>query len=391
MAVYKLFPSKDTTLYSFYPNMNTGIDSIIEVGNFNINYDPVPQVFRYLVQFDQDEIEDIINNKVGNNTFSSNFKCYIAKAQGIIGETQLELFPVAESWNNGSGTYLDSPFTTNGTSWKWKNYENGTRWATSSFDPYITASFSSPIIGQNWSVNSKGGGTWFTGSNDPNNVNLTPTQIFDTRTIKDINIDVSDIIRVWYSSSNSIGGYTNIQNNGFIVKWENAIEFNSNEAVQPILQFYSVDTNTIYPPCLEIKWDDSSFTTGSLNPITTSDVFIGLDNNPGVFRNGSINRFRLNVREEYPVRTFSTSSLYTVNKYLNSGSLYAIKDLDTNEFVIEFDPQYTKISCDSIGNYFDLYMNGLEPERYYKILIKTVINGTTIIKDNNYYFKIVNG
>jgi hypothetical protein len=36
-------------------------------------------------------------------------------------------------------------------------------------------------------------------------------------------------------------------------------------------------------------------------------------------------------------------------------------------------------------------MNGLEPERYYKILIQTTISGSTIIKDDNYYFKIVNG
>jgi hypothetical protein len=49
-----------------------------------------------------------------------------------------------------------------------------------------------------------------------------------------------------------------VQNNGFIVKWEDAIEFNTADAIQPIMQFYSVDTNTIYPPILEIKWDDSS-------------------------------------------------------------------------------------------------------------------------------------
>ena len=30
MAVYKIFPTQDATLYSAYPNMNTGIDEIIE-------------------------------------------------------------------------------------------------------------------------------------------------------------------------------------------------------------------------------------------------------------------------------------------------------------------------------------------------------------------------
>ena len=385
MAVYKLFPSKDASIYSFYPTMNTGIDPIIEIGNLNVNYDPVPQVFRFLVQFDQSEIEDVIDNKIGGTNFSSSLKCFIATAQGVIAQTELEVYPVSAPWNNGSGTYLDSPFTTNGVSWRYRTYEGDdfNRWAPNGFSTYVTASYSGSFVG---------GGTWYTGSNDPNHINLTPTQSFDYRTAKDLNVDVSDIVKVWYSSSNSIGGYTNIQNNGFIVKWEKVIEFSTADAIQPIMQFYSVDTNTIYPPCLELKWDDQVFNTGSLSPITTSNFYASLDNNPGIFYSNSVNRFGINVREDFPTRTFQTSSLYTNNKYLNSGSLYAVKDLDTNEFVVDFDPNCTKISCDPIvGNYFDVYMNGLEPERYYKILIQTTISGSTVVKDDNYYFKVVNG
>jgi len=383
MAVYKLFPSKDASIYSFYPVMNTGIDSIIEIGNLNVNYDPVPQVFRFLVQFDQSEIEDVIDNKIGGTNFSSSLKCYIATAQGVIAQTELEVYAVSDSWNNGSGTYLDSPYTTNGVSWRYRTYENGALWDTGNFLTYVTGSTSGSFLG---------GGTWYTGSSDPNNTKLTPTQSFDYRTTKDLNVDVSDIVKVWYSSSNSIGGYTNIQNNGFRVKWEKAIEFSTSDAVQPIMQFYSVDTNTIYPPCLEIKWNDQIYDSGSLSPITTSNFYASLDNNPGIFYTDSVNRFGINVREEFPTRTFQTTSVYTNNKVLNSDSLYAIKDLDTNEFVVDFDSQFTKISCDPInGNYFDVYMNGLEPERYYKILIQTTISGSTIVKDDNYYFKIVNG
>jgi hypothetical protein len=36
-------------------------------------------------------------------------------------------------------------------------------------------------------------------------------------------------------------------------------------------------------------------------------------------------------------------------------------------------------------------MNGLEPERYYKVLIQTTIQGNTIVYDSNYYFKVLNG
>jgi hypothetical protein len=34
-------------------------------------------------------------------------------------------------------------------------------------------------------------------------------------------------------------------------------------------------------------------------------------------------------------------------------------------------------------------MDGLQPERYYRILIKTEIDGTTTVVDNNQVFKVV--
>ena len=37
MAVYKLFPLQDASIYSFYPYMNTGIDAILDVQNLNKN------------------------------------------------------------------------------------------------------------------------------------------------------------------------------------------------------------------------------------------------------------------------------------------------------------------------------------------------------------------
>jgi hypothetical protein len=56
--------------------------------------------------------------------------------------------------------------------------------------------------------------------------------------------------------------------------------------------------------------------------------------------------------------------------------------------VFDFDNDYTKLSADATSNYFTLYMDGLEPERYYKILIKTVIDGSELILDDDYYFKV---
>ena len=367
--------------------MNTGIDAIIEAGNLNVNLNPVPQVFRFLVEFDQSEINSIIDTKIGGTQFSSSLRCFIANAQGVDHDSCLEVYPVSGSWRNGTGTYLDSPFAVNGVSWRQRTFSGSIAGGAESWDlapstTYVTASWSGS---QN-----QGGGNWYTASLDPN-AQIEASQCFTLRSQKDLNVNVSDIVKTWYSSSKAIAGtYTNIVNDGFIVKWEDAIEFSQADANQPIMQFYSVDTNTIYPPCLEIKWDDQVFETGLLPPIQTTDLYVALDSNPGLFYSESVNRFRLNVRPDFPVRKFLTKSIDTQNHYLPAGSLYSVKDLDTNETLIEFDPIFTKISCDSQSNYFDIYMNGLQPERYYKILIQTEISGSTIVKDDNYYFKVIN-
>ena len=49
------------------------------------------------------------------------------------------------------------------------------------------------------------------------------------------------------------------------------------------------------------------------------------------------------------------------------------------------------MSADDESSYFTLYMNGLEPEKYYQILVKTEIGGEVLILDDHYYFKVING
>ena len=378
MAIYKLFPSQDATIYSQYPVMNTGLDAICEIYNvLNINGDP--SVSRFLTLFNQEELEDILDNIIGNKSWEAHFNSFIATAQGINSEYTLETWPVAQEWNNGTGEFLDSPQTTNGVSWEYPLNSDNPSWTLSGSigTELYTSSFNSAF-------SSQGGGNWFySGSNVTTYV---VTQSFNLRDIKDFNLNVTDIVNSWYSGS--------IPNYGFITKWENSIEFNTSSFDQPILKYYSVDTNTIYPPQLEFKWRDySTVLTSSLSSsiVSTTDLKISLNENPGTFYPESINRFRVNLSPLYPTRVFQTSSLFTNQYFLPETSYFAIKDLDTNEFVINFDELYTQISSDNKGNYFDVYMSGLEPERYYKVLIKVILNGSTKIFDDNYYFKITNG
>ena len=124
MAVYKIFPYQDTTLYSMYPQMNAGIDPISQVSNLNFAIDSNPSVARTLIQFDNDEINSTIENIIGSTNFQTRLRSYIATAQGIVESSILEVWPIAVSpdpninWNQGTGTYLDQPLTTDGACWE---------------------------------------------------------------------------------------------------------------------------------------------------------------------------------------------------------------------------------------------------------------------------------
>jgi len=367
MAVYKIFPEKDATIYSAYPYTNTGRDEILELSTIPdiLQGSGGPQTSRILIKFPTSEILDVIQNKVLTSPFSATLKLFLANASNIPLDYSIKCYPLSQSWNMGTGKYGDSPITSDGVSWKYLDYSGSNQWTLSSNN--ATSSY---ITGN------EGGGIWITGSG---NFDFEETQTFNYITSKDIEISVYNFIDALSSSS--------IENNGLIIKREDSLEFNSSSYFE--LKYFSMDTHTIYPPHLEISWDDFLFNTGSISGsfINSEEITVTLSNNKNEFNQNSIQKFRVNVRDKYPARVFTTSSIYLNNKYLPLDSYYQVRDLDTNEIIIDFN-DYTKISADSTSNYFILYMNGLEPQRYYKILIKTTINENTLIIDNNYYFKI---
>ena len=131
MAVYKIFPTKDSTIYSRYPAKNTGLDSILEVNaDFSTQ---TAHVSRYLVQFSQTEINSIIDDKVGTSSFQANLKNFIASAQHLNTDTTLEVYPVSGAWNMGTGKFNDTPETDNGVSWKFKEYSGSNPWPVFNF------------------------------------------------------------------------------------------------------------------------------------------------------------------------------------------------------------------------------------------------------------------
>jgi hypothetical protein len=57
--------------------------------------------------------------------------------------------------------------------------------------------------------------------------------------------------------------------------------------------------------------------------------------------------------------------------------------------VIDFDKIYTRVSSDDISSYFDVYMGALQPERHYRVLIRSVIDGTSVVFNQDLVFKVV--
>jgi len=362
MAVYKIFPEKSATLYSYYPNKNTGLDEILEISTF-LSYDNTNEVSRAIIKFPTDQINDTITNKVSGSNYDAYLKLYLANASSIPLDYTLLCHPISGSWEKGTGRASNSPETTNGASWKYRNQLSGSTWF-STFPTGTTGSYTGSNLG---------GGLWYTSSL------YQSTQSFTYITSKDIEIKVSNTVNAWMSSS--------ISNNGFILKHSSSFEFTTQSKFE--LKYFSENTHTIYPPCLEIRWNDFSYSTGSLSTVTSDLIVASILNNKNEYQQDSVQRFRINIRDKYPARSFQTSSVYLNNKLLPTASYWSIKDLDTEEIVIDYDTTYTKISADSTSNYFDVYMNGLEPERYYKLLFKTVVNGNTIVMDDNYYFKVI--
>jgi len=352
MAVYKIFPEKDAFILSQYPAQNTGRDEVLEVSNYNgINVlssaqGDLPAVTRALIQFKTADINNVVNNIITGSAFQSKFNLYLASAENAPLDYTLEVYPISGAWDMGTGKVSDIPKTEDGCSWGWRGESGSNAWTTA-------------------------GGDWYTDKSGS-------SQTFLYTSDKDISMDVTDMVKLWNSSS--------IDNNGLILKHSSSIEFSSSFVET---NYFSVDTHTIYPPELEFRWDDSSYAT-PLTAVTSSDFVISFTNIKEEFEDTAIYDFRVKARDTYPTRTFQTSSVYLNAKALPTSSYWGLKDIKTNEMVVDFDTSYTKLSADSGSNYFKVYMDGLEPERYYQLMIKTIVGDETLIIENkDNYFKVV--
>jgi len=381
MAYYFLYPEKDTTIYShpFRQDLNTGIVETLSLASEKGDTDNLYYPSRALLKFKDSELNDVLANKV-SGSFSASLKLYATEYSKDLPTSQtIELYPLSQSWNNGTQRYLDHPYNnnvvSNGASWLYR--DNGTTkssWGTITANTTASLSGSLPVSG----------GIWYTGSG------FESTQSIEIVNNFDLNFEITSQIEKISSSIFASQTYpTGIPNNGFIIKREDDV-FN-NATTQGTLKYFSVDTHTIFSPTLIIKWDDSSYNTGSNHNavLDSGKIQLNINNNKECYRTSEEYTFRLNTRKQYPTRTFTTSSNYLNINYLTTASYYSIEDYTSKETIIPFDTEFTKLSADSEGMYFSLDMQGLQPERYYRLLIRHDNNDGIVIYDDDVFFKVI--
>ena len=387
MAYYFLFPEIDTTLYS-HPDrtkMNTGDDKILEIvkerGSSDVRYYPS----RIFIKFKSTEIKEVISDNIGsslfnNGTTKATLQLLSTEHKNLATILNLEAWAVSQSWDEGTGRFTNLPTSSNGTSWIYRdNDTTKTMWATSSFAAGTTGSIN---VSNTGNLISAGGGTWYTGSL------FQGAQQFLKGDSLDTDIDVTNIIQRHSASlfANDIWP-KGVDNNGILIKQPDTIEENTSSSFGE-MKYFSSNTHTIYPPRLCFKWDDSDYNKQS-SAKQSGELNVSLYRNKKEYNQNDIATFRIHVRDRYPTRTFTTSSNYLDAGYFTSSSFYSVRDAYTEEEIIPFNDNFTKMSADSEGMYFKIYMKGLQPERYYRLLFKHINDEGTTIYDNNYHFKVI--
>ena len=325
MAYYSIFPQKDTTIYS-NPDRDTLNTGNDEILELTKEIGSTSNIYYPSRILIQFSNSDIQTAISKANNFTSSLQLFSTEHKNLPSTQDIKIHPIYRTWNEGTGRYSNYPSSSNGCSWLYKdNSTLKTLWLTSNFPNGTTGSINSPHL-------TTGGGEWYTGSG------------FE-----------ADI-----SSSNGT------------------------------LNYFSVDTHTIFPPKLTFKWDDSNHPGALVYPLKTSgELNVSLYKNKDKYNVDEEATIRLNVRDKYPTRTFTTSSNYLNPGYFTTSSYYSIRDAHTEEIIIPFDTDNTKLSADSKGMYFKVYMNSLQPERYYRLLFKHINNDGIEIFDNDYHFKVV--
>ena len=354
MAYYFLTASKDASVYLQQPNQNTGLDEILEISK--VYYGNIKDVARSIIKFDV----GFLSSSISTGTIgldSANLILRETESEELPLEYTIYANPLSGSWDMGIGTRFDN-VSTAGVTWNYREGDTKKDWLENNLN-----------LGTDANPNNGTGGTWWTGYGG--------TQSYSYQTA-DINMDVKSILNAWMSSS--------IPNDGFLLRYSDVVENNTED--YGILKFFSKETHTIYQPKISIGWNDQSFVTASLTALTSEDIKVSISNLKKEYKLGSTPKLRILARELYPLKTFTNTFAYNSVKYLPQTTYYQIKDFSSDDVIVPFS-DYSKVSCDSNGNYINLNLSNWEANRTYKIEFKIEQNSGVQYFDNNITFDIV--
>jgi hypothetical protein len=339
-----LKPSEDTTLYQRYPTINSGLDEIVEIGKLINSTDGANQYAsgscRILMNFD-------VSASMFPQTAKYFLNLYLANAKDIDKGQQIEIYPVSQGWNEGSGYFYQISDVQTNKGATWQNSDTSVSW-------------------------SNAGGTF----------QVTPSASLSVqqRPLKDIRVEITNIISPVISGSNITPW------NGIVLKYPQADETSS--LVISNIKFFSSNTYTIFSPKLEVVWNDQVFITGSLKRIPSTNISILPKNIKQSYVDGEISKVYLVVRDKYPDKRYDSVQRYKSIYYLPSSSYFRIRDVVSDVEIYKFD-SYSAINCDVSGSYIMLDTRGLEPNRYYDIDLKVeMIDGQVFFPEFKYQFKV---
>lgn len=362
---------QDATIYESDPYRNTGLDSILELtkqGDVSSNDFTESRI---LIKFDLTELSaSLSENNVTINDVTANLRLYTVRESNLPKSYTIEAKMVSENWENGTG-YFHFPSTevtgrsvTDGATWKTIAGSGSLSW-TLATTPGTAASF----------VSESGGGRWHTSS--------IASQSFSFKINDQVNINVTNAVKSWFNGS--------IPNYGFVLSYKTS-EITASNYPTANIQFYSAESTTVFEPQLFIQW------TGSLVYNTGSQAVAVYENSPiiylrnfnGEYLKNKKHRVFLSTRDKHPRPTFTQTSAFANTNALTSASYYQIKDAHNDQIIIPYS-DFTKISTNSSGSYFDFYTTMLYSERYYKFEFKVHFADVTEYFDSNeFIFKVVN-
>jgi hypothetical protein len=368
------------SLNNFYGCISGFVYGTQSLYNPYFTYIDVPDYSRILIKFDVTEISKSISNGSITSDVTFKLKLKTTQASELPVDYTVYGYPISQSWNMGIGRFSTGGDLV-GASWNNKN-ESGSLW-------YISGS--NITTGTSASINE--GGTWYNtvpltyqyNSSSFCTSSFTGSSLICSQsygyTTSDINMDITNIVKGWICGC--------VPNEGVILI--SSLESSTINGIDSTVKFFSKETNTIYQPYIDISWNDSIYTTGSMVPLTGIVPYtVVMQNLSKEYKFGSIPRINIFAREKFPLKNFTKG--YQQNSYLSSSllpsaSYYCIKDNESENIVIDFDDN-TKLSSDGNIHYFKIDTTGLPVERFYRILIKTTFDNQTDIFDNGNIFKI---